>query len=278
MKSITGKYSDTSIEIEMIELCFSSIIQVYNSSSFVLKTGYKEYENDLSKLKEISSIDDIEKIEIEIMDEDGKQKARVEFNHYWTLIILHVSSATQELNNKSKALIERTLNLIPPTKEDERNVANLYNINQNVLMVLDKLTREEVLPNKTQKVFLSFRFDDHSKSLALELKEFLEIVDFDVITGLGTEPRSVSKKVLERIKTDISLFIIIMTESGKSDWLNQELGAAKALEIPILILVEKNADKISGISGDNEYVEFTENTISKTFVPVLQSIKYLNER
>ena len=178
-------------------------------------------------------------------------------------------------------LIRDTLALQPATEEERRGVASLPNINQVLWAIYDKVEKLQNAPvpqsHTRLRCFISFRFDDHGKALALELREFLELVDVEFVSGLGFEPRSVSEKVLARLGGSLDLFIIIHSVQGDSAWLNQEIGVARGRNLPIVVLREGDVPYDSGMLGDTEYIQFPENSISKAYVPLLQAIRFVRE-
>lgn len=181
-------------------------------------------------------------------------------------------------------LIEDTLSLFKPTEEDARKLASLPAINEIVWRIYDKLeelinkivNKQETNPERL-KAFVSFRFNDHGKALAFELREFLELTKVEFVSGLGFEPRSVSEKVIEKLSSPLDLFIIIQCVSGDSAWVNQEIGIAKANKIPVIVLKEEGAAETPGILGDIEYLPFSEGNISNTYVGILQAISYIHK-
>ncbi len=194
-----------------------------------------------------------------------------------------IEGFTDSISNDLQKIFESTLGLTPPTKEDLRSSCNPSDIMSGIWQIIDKLDEnielnKKVSPESTINCFLSFRFDDHSKSLVFELKEFLELCNINVISGLGYEPRSISEKVLNRLSQPIDLFILINSLSGDSAWINQEIGVAKSKNIPILVLNEDGVDEKSSILGDNEYLVFPKNNICKSFIGILQALKYVKRK
>jgi len=75
---------------------------------------------------------------------------------------------------------------------------------------------EERLSARTDRLscFLSYRFNAHSKPLALELTRFLELLNVQVVSGSGYEPRRVSDKVMSRLEQPTRLLCV----SGHARW------------------------------------------------------------
>jgi hypothetical protein len=80
---------------------------------------------------------------------------------------------------------------------------------------------------------------------------------------------------LDRLKGEIDLFLVIFSSSGESSWLRQEIGVAKARDLPIMVLRESGADFDEGLLSDIEYASFSANNISGTFIPVLEAARYV---
>ena len=163
-------------------------------------------------------------------------------------------------------------------------MASIPNINDLLWKVYDKIEliskRLDEIESKSLgniRCFVSFRFDEHSKALAFELREFMELVGVEFVSGLGYEPRSVSEKVLERLSEPLNLFIVLFSSSGDSAWLNQEVGVARAFNLSILVLKEESSNVDLGMLGDTEYLLFPKDNISKSFVGILQAFSYLRK-
>ncbi|MCL2185805.1 MAG: hypothetical protein FWB86_08145 [Treponema sp.] len=96
-----------------------------------------------------------------------------------------------------------------------------------------------------------------------------------MISGLGVEPRSISEKVFNKLKMDINMFVILITKTGTSDWINQEIGVAKEKGLSTLIIKNENFTKFkSGLLSDNEYITYEDN-ISEAYIGILEAINYL---
>jgi hypothetical protein len=80
------------------------------------------------------------------------------------------------------------------------------------------------------------------------------------------------------LQVPLDLFVVILSISGDSAWLNQEIGVARGRGIPVLVLKENGPDADLGMLGDIEYLAFPENNISSTFVGLLQALSYLDKQ
>jgi hypothetical protein len=199
----------------------------------------------------------------------------------FTVLRVEVIAPTEDEAARVHEFVRDTLALKSPTDEEIRGVATPANMNALLWRIHDRLDKFDSSPSVSHhaklRCFISFRFDDHSKALALELREFLELVEVEFVSGLGFEPRSVSEKVLARLSGKLDLFVIIHSETGDSAWLNQEIGVARAREIPIVVLREGDAPYDPGLLGDTEYIQFPQGSISKAHVPLLQALRFVRE-
>ena len=214
----------------------------------------------------------------------GDTTLRISISASWTLLIVNVACADEEAEKRLHSLISDTLGLQKATDEDWRGVASLGNINDVVWSIHDKvvelqrsLAATSSSRSRRLRCFVSFRFDDHSKALAFELRELLDLADVDFVSGMGFEPRSVSEKVLDRLMGELDLFLIIHASPTDSAWLNQEVGVARARKLPIIVLREGDTKFDPGMLGDTEFISFPANEISRSYVAVLQAIKFLRE-
>ncbi len=210
---------------------------------------------------------------------DGKKIiSLIEISEIWDYIVLTI------LYEKSFDYEEWILKfskqlMLEQISEDEfyENQSSLPSINNKLVAISKKLDMLLNSRKALKRIFVSMRFDDHSKSVAFDLNKFLSILNIEMVTGMGVEPRSISEKVVERIESNIDLFIILLTESEDSDWINQEIGFAKAKRIPILILKEHCVDKKNfGMLNDNEYISFQH--ISEAHIGILETINYIEKR
>ena len=211
----------------------------------------------------------------------GAETVTVTLSTFFTLFCVNVDCADAEQKVRIHELVRDTLALQGASEEDWRGVASFPQMNQLLWTIHDKIEKIQnisVSPGHTKlRCFISFRFDDHGKALALELREFLELVDVEFVSGLGFEPRSVSEKVLARLGGSLDLFMIIHSAQGDSAWLNQEIGVARGRNLPIVVLREGDVPYESGLLGDTEYIQFPESSISKAYVPLLQAIRFARD-
>jgi hypothetical protein len=211
------------------------------------------------------------------LEDNCKVISLIEINEVWGLIALTIFYDKEfnyeewENNFSERLLLEKA-----SADEVEENHSSLPSINKKIVKIDRKLNEILESQKKIKKIFVSMRFDDHSKSVAFDLNKFFALLNLEMITGMGVEPRSITEKVEDRIENSIDLFIILLTKSGSSDWINQEIGFAKAKKLPILILKEYKANTTNpGMLRDNEYIEFRK--ISEVYIGILETVRYLED-
>jgi hypothetical protein len=299
-------YSAVSVNLSRFPACFGALRSTIPHESFeitlVSKPPYGQDKPTPDDLRTLSK----SKFPVMFTFKQGSTSHTVRFSYqdtvFWVGIgrreygeIVDLTEHEPEID-KLHQLVGDSLNVSKATAEDWRGVSTLPNMNNTlwkihdtvaslkdkqdnlssrVDILLTNLAPKQVQEQQALSAFLSFRFDDHSKALALELREMLELSDVHVVTGLGYEPRAVSDKVLERLTGPLDLFIILHSSSGDSAWLNQEIGVAKGRNLPILVLREEDTASDVGMLGDTEYITFPTNAISKSFVGILQALRYL---
>jgi hypothetical protein len=153
--------------------------------------------------------------------------------------------------------------------------------NLEVCQFKEILQRLELLENKINaksdelSCFLSYRFSNSSKNIALELTRFLELLGIKVISGVGYEPRKIEEKVMSRLNQPLDFLIYLITKEGESMWTRDELMLALSKGYALVLLVESGADINSGLLGNWEYIEFEKNHIGDTFIGILEALRYI---
>lgn len=296
-------YSAASVNLSRFPACFGALRSTIPHERFEIRLRSRSLKTDTpDDLRTLSK----SKFPIIFIFGQGSTSYTVRFEYVDTLFCIgvwrvedgeyvYLTEHEPEID-KLHQLASDSLSVSKPTGEEWRGVATLGNMNvtlwkihdmvsslkdkqdnlsSRVDILLTNLAPKQVQEQQSLSAFLSFRFDDHSKALAFELREMLELSDVHVATGLGYEPRAVSDKVLERLTGPLDLFIILHSSSGDSAWLNQEIGVAKGRSLPILVLREEDTVSDIGMLGDTEYITFPTNAISKSFVGILQALRYL---
>ncbi len=134
------------------------------------------------------------------------------------------------------------------------------------------LDEQDAIRKRT--AFLAHNFNQKGKSYAYELVKFLNLIGFEVSTGEGYSPESISKKVKKRL-TAQEVIIVIASEKEDDTWLIQEAAGATFTGKPVMMLVEEGVEFKPGIHGDLEYINFRQGEISSTFIPLLEGLQEL---
>lgn len=132
--------------------------------------------------------------------------------------------------------------------------------------LIEAVERLEARPKAfvANTVFVSHRFAEADDGFVQGLTGYLIEKGFKVITGkLATG--YISQAVIRRIK-DAEFFLCLLTRAeqkadGKytaSAWLHQELGAALALNKPVVLMVEDGVTDLGGLQGDIQRIHFVE--------------------
>ena len=282
MKGRQEEYSKESIELDRFLPCFAALEASLEHDESKIELA-RVTRNDTSPKEALRTLG-WKDFPVRFLFYRDQGQTTVEFRDYWTLLVVQVICADEAATAKIHLLVRQTLGAVEPTDADQRGLASLPHINDLLWKIFDTVrelsvhvpTASEVRPGL--RCFMSFRFDDHSKALALELREFLELVDVEVVSGLGFEPRSVSEKILERLAGPLDLFIVLDSVSGDSAWLDQEIGAARARDLPVLVLREEGTSAQHGILGDTEFLLFPKDNVSRAFVGVLQALQYIGRK
>lgn len=277
-------YSAKSVTLSKLPICFETLSKVVKHTEVEIRKGYSQSPTDMEPMESLKDLSTGE-FPIQIRFLENQLVRTINFTIHTTILFVETNGFEEKTSNEVQQIIQESLSLTEPTEEDDRGFFSLATINDLLWKVYDQVDeiskRQEIAEARVSKVmrcFVSFRFDDHSKALAFELREFMELVGLEFVSGLGFEPRSISEKVLERLSGPLDIFVILFSESGDSSWLNQEIGVARARKLPILVLKEDGADVSVGMLGDTEYLVFPKGNISKVFVGILQALSYLKEK
>ena len=261
--------------------CFESLKNSIKHKSIEITVGHHSTETDNEEaLKELS----LGHLPLKLSFFKNEGIALIQLSVIWTILEVEIEGFDPQKTAELYQIVETGLDLKKATGDDYRRVASLPNIAALLWKIYDKtedvskkLSAKSTKIRPRKRCFVSFRFDDHNKALAFELKEFLELVGVSFVSGLGYEPRSISEKVLNRLAGPLDLFIVIFSSAGDSAWLHQEIGVARARKLPILVLKEESQDVDLGMLGDTEYISFPRDGISKTFVGILQALSYVEK-
>jgi hypothetical protein len=276
-------YSSKSLALPRFPLCFETISKLIKYTKMEISKGYTGEPSDAVSIESLKDLHTSEfPIKIRFLKDNAYRS--VHFSIHTTYFFVDTYDFEKAPSDEIHRIIQETLGLAEPTEEDKRGFFSLPAINDLLWKVYDRVEEiskrldigQEKAPDQ-MRCFVSFRFDDHNKALAFELREFMELAGLDFVSGLGFEPRSISEKVLERLSGPLHIFVIIFSSSGDSSWLNQEIGAARTRGLPILVLKEEGSAANAGMLVDTEYLVFPKDNISKAFVGILQALSYLRK-
>jgi hypothetical protein len=139
---------------------------------------------------------------------------------------------------------------------------------------IDDLRRRVDALEKTDHkltLFLSYRFDAKGRAYASEVRDLLEILEVNVITGDAFEPRIIQDKVRSHLE-GLDAVVVILTKGKSSAWVRDELNRSDAAVIP---LVEQGARFEKGLFGDIEYIPFAPGHIGDAFKKLVEGIRFL---
>ncbi len=129
---------------------------------------------------------------------------------------------------------------------------------------------------KTLVGFLSFRFEG-GKNYATDVKKFLEMQNITVLTAEKFEPRSISEKVQDLFDLEPDFVILIIAEDGESFWTRDEIATMLAMKKHVIPLVVKGAKFTQGLFGDLEFIPFSIDHISDTYIKLMEGIEFIRE-
>ncbi len=127
--------------------------------------------------------------------------------------------------------------------------------------------------------FIGHSFADADKSIIDSLTKFFTKLGIRCDSGLRPEPRPVSDKVNDRIKS-AELFIGVFTRKSKnadgtystSTWVIEEKAAAIAAGKKLLLFVEEGVNDFGGLQGDYEYVRFNRKKFGDALIHAMDYV------
>lgn len=148
------------------------------------------------------------------------------------------------------------------------------------IIIFDKIVnflglKPEVIqyaPRLERTAFIAHRFDAHGQLLADKLARFLELLKFDVKTGRGFSPESVSEKVKKRIESQAIIFVLL-TPGEDTTWLTQEAIIGHITSKLLFVLRDNNVVYKPGVLGDQEWIPFDTPNIESTFIHLLEGLR-----
>jgi hypothetical protein len=127
------------------------------------------------------------------------------------------------------------------------------------------------------KVFLSYRFHDHNRALAVKVTNLLESHGVHVVTGEDLGGADVSETVKTYIK-EVDALVGLVTKDPPglkkgSRWVGDEVVIARALGKPAITLVEPGLPKRWGAFTDNERIAYQAEDPLPAFLKLSRTIR-----
>lgn len=169
--------------------------------------------------------------------------------------------------NALKALAVEALGVEPlPEAEEPERVSSLERRVDAVQRIQEEALRI--------RAFLSFRFGEPDSSLAADVERFLTLSNVEVVTGRSYEPRRVEDKVRSRL-VGVDIVVYLLTSSGDSSWVRDEIAAAGAVGIPVVPLVEDTAQFEQGLFGNVEWIRFSAGHIGDVWIRLTEAVRFV---
>ena len=140
---------------------------------------------------------------------------------------------------------------------------------------LDTLERVPSRARRSLRCFLSYRLEDApSDRAATEVERFLSLLEVEVVTGRGYEPRSIRDKVDERLD-GLDLAVLLVSSNGESFWTRDEITTARARGVYVIPIVGEGHDFFPGLFGDHEYIRYATDHVGDAFLKLLEGVLYV---
>ena len=136
-------------------------------------------------------------------------------------------------------------------------------------------TLQELQEEDRLRCFLSFRFNEQDTAAAAQVERFLELQGADVVTGRSYEPRRVEDKVKSRLSQSLDFVVYLLTASGDSAWVRDEIAEARAVGIPVIPLVEQGMEFEAGLFGNIEHIPFGKGHVGDVWISLSEAIGFI---
>lgn len=186
---------------------------------------------------------------------------------YENSVALEARDETMTAANDLKVVAVEALGLEPMPVDD--NPERVINLERRVDAV-QRIQEEGV----RLRAFLSFRFGKPDSDLARDLERFLNLSNVEVVTGQSYEPRRVEDKVRSRL-SGVDFVVYLLTSTGDSAWVRDEIATARASEKPVIPLVEEGIEFDQGLFGNVEWIRFGSGHIGDVWIRLTEAIKYI---
>lgn len=182
------------------------------------------------------------------------------------MISVDASAPSMSSASQLKALSVEALGLVPFSPPDDNRVTSL----ERRVDAVQRL-QEGHIP---LRCFLSFRFTEADSAVARELERFLSLHAVEVVTGQSYEPRRVEDKVRSRL-SGIDFVVYLLTGTGGSGWVRDEISEARASGVPVIPLVENEAAFEQGLFGNIEHIPFKEGHIGDVWIGLTEAMAFI---
>jgi hypothetical protein len=194
----------------------------------------------------------------------------IHFRGFQKSFSIEVDASEVKIVNEAFKLIVDLLEITESQMSVEINpVVNYFNLVQR----LEKLENVVFGPDKRLQCFISYRFSEGNDVIVQKIRQFLENLDIEVITGERYEPKKISDKVKSKLSQPLDLIIQLISEDGESMWTRDEIGAALYREIPFVPIIEKGVKFTPGLFGDVEWIEYETGHIGDSFIKLLDAVQ-----
>lgn len=188
------------------------------------------------------------------------------------LLRLHVTSNTAEKASELSDLFEKELDLTEYSPIEKK--VSFAEIDE----LRARVDRLESASRTKLSVFISYRFSRANKIPVAELTRFLELLGVQVLTGESYEPRSVSEKVKDRLSENVDLLVYLISDSGESAWLRDEITSSRVQGAFLAPLVQKGLRIDPGMLGDVEYLRFEKGHVGDTFIGLIEALEFVKRK
>ncbi len=195
------------------------------------------------------------------------------------LIRLDVTAGSANTLSDVIALLEAQLGLTI-TKSPDRNAereARLSSAEQQLVALNERVASLEGSLRQLSprlRCFLSYRFGEGNDLLALHVQRFLALLDVEVVTGQGYEPRRISDKISDQL-ANLHFLILLVLRDGESLWTRDEIATARASGLYVIPVVEEGAQFESGLFGDLEWISVSAGHVGDAYLKLLEAVTYI---
>jgi Histidine kinase-, DNA gyrase B-, and HSP90-like ATPase len=208
---------------------------------------------------------------------------------YFTAVLVFGDTSTDMIASMAPGIANLMLGFLRRTKEQEEELARVRTLlgeRESKLDVLESdLAEQRKISREPNSVFIAYGYDRDTVELVNPFKEMLVEAGVKVIDGKVDRVGSLSKLILERLRS-CSMFVGILTARDKiehqekaitSTWVIEEKGAALAMGLPVLLIVDRGVSErfFGNMEGDAVRLEVEDRPAAwlETFNTAVKMIK-----